>query len=106
MNIKTRYLKIQDELSKIHSDKLKQYGTGMYELGNPLKFWAAYFNVRRKTLRLQRLTETASSGWNQGDVTPAYEINDARAKLISDYKDLANYAIMAVQILEEDDDGI
>ena len=93
--VKRRYLEIQDELSQIHSDKIRQYGIGMYEEHSaPFRYWAAYFNIRRKTLRLMRLTEAVLS----------MKDDEAQAKLIDDYKDIANYAIMAIQILEERDE--
>jgi len=89
--VKKRYSEISDELYDVLAAKLDQYGTGMYEdHSRQFRFWSAFFNVRRKTLRLERLTVLAVDG----NV-------DAEAKLISDYKDLANYAIMAIQILEE-----
>ena len=85
-----------DDLRQITAHKIQQYGVGMY-LSNSehFRFWAAYFNIRRKTLRLERLTMLALDG----------EL-PAKNKLISDYKDIANYAIMAVQILEERKNGV
>jgi len=88
-----RYKHIQKTLLDIFVYKIEQYGIGMYEnQTEAFKYWAAFFNVRRKTLRMEELTQQALGS----------EPEAARAKLISDYKDLANYAIMAVQILEED----
>jgi len=93
--VKKRYAEITDELYTIFSSKLEQYGTGMYEeQGWGFRRWGAFFNVRRKTLRLHQLTIRAA------DDTHALE------KLIDDYKDIANYAIMAVQILEDKDNGV
>jgi len=98
----SRYTGIQDELRSIFQKKIRQYGIGMYEAhSNQFKYWAAFFNIRRKTLRLERLTELALQ-----DMKYHYqEVEEARAKLIDDYKDIANYAIMAVQILEEKNDA-
>ena len=91
-DVKKRYGEIVDGLYSVFDWKLEQYGTGMYEdHSKSFRFWAAYFNIRRKTLRLERLTELALSE-GSGDI---------ELKLIDDYKDIANYAIMAVQILEE-----
>ncbi len=97
--VKKRYAEIIDELYTVFDQKLNQYGTGMYEEhSDAFKYWSSYFNIRRKTLRLETLTIHA-----QGSDGFAKE---SRAKLIDDYKDIANYAIMAVQILEEKDDGV
>jgi len=88
------YCRIANDLREVFQNKISQYGIGMYELhGHQFRYYAAWFNVRRKTLRLERLTDTAIGG-----------NKEAKTKLISDYKDLANYAIMAIQILEEKDD--
>ena len=93
-DVKRKYAKIGDELYDIFCQKIEQYGTKMYSAHTVhFKYWAAYFNVRRKTLRLEKLTNLSING----DAP-------ARAKLLSDYKDLANYAIMAIQILEDDHD--
>lgn len=96
------YLNIQGRLSQVFRAKIKQYGIGMYHgQTETFLYWAAYFNVRRKMLRLETLTETS--------LFKSISIQDqeaARNKLISDYKDLANYAIMAIQTLEEHDDEV
>lgn len=95
-DVKKKYLLVQEDLFQTFASKIHQYGIGMYE-GNsePFRYWAAYFNIRRKSLRLEQMTELAI----EGSLV-------ARDKLIDDYKDIANYAIMAVQILEEKDDGV
>jgi hypothetical protein len=83
--------KISVELRDMLRDKLKQYGTNRYEAHNrDFNLWMAYCDVYRKFLRLEDLTRAASTG-----------TESAVPKLIDDYKDLANYAIMAIQILEE-----
>jgi len=97
--IVNRYCQIAEGLRQMFCDKISQYGVGMYEEhSKQFRYWAAYFNIRRKTLRLERLTEGVLR-------VPPDELNDmAKAKLIDDYKDIANYAIMAVQILENKDE--
>lgn len=101
--IKRRWADIVDELNDIFNEKLAQYGTGMYEEhSDNFKYWAAFFNIRRKTLRLERLTELSLGDFELN----GQEIEESRAKLIDDYKDIANYAIMAVQILEERENGV
>ncbi len=93
---------IVDDLRITFTQKIDQYGTEMYEGQSAnFRFWSAYFNIRRKTLRLERLTELALH--HPDGIAASYECRD---KLISDYKDIANYAIMAVQILEEKQNGV
>ena len=100
MNIEARYKQIQEELADIFLQKINQYGIGMYEeQSEQFRYWGAYFNIRRKTLRLHELTRRSLFA-NDALVIR----NEARDKLIDDYKDIANYAIMAVQILEERDE--
>ncbi len=88
--------KVIDKLRRITMKKILLYGTSRYEPRSKLfDFWMCFSDVHRKTLRLEKLTKDASAG----DMA-------AELKLIDDYKDIANYAIMAVQILEGDEDGI
>jgi len=103
----TRYREIQEELAEIFHYKIDQYGPSRYEKhSDQFNYWMCFSDVHRKTLRLEQLTITALSDIEQGSVAHGYDVKIAKEKLISDYKDIANYAIMAVQILEERDDAI
>lgn len=95
-NVIEHYALIQYRLKLTFKEKIQAYGIKMYHgQSQNFRYWAAFFNCRRKTLRLEQLTLDAT----KGDVK-------AREKLLSDYKDLANYAIMAIQILEGEEDGV
>ena len=86
-----------DKLRRVTMKKIQQYGTSRYDgHSDGFNLWMCFSDVYRKTLRLENLTV----------LTVDCEDHVARAKLIDDYKDIANYAIMAVQILEEKDDGV
>lgn len=79
------------ELERTTIQKLNQYGIDRYKQHNPVfHLWMCFSDVYRKMLRLERLTVHAADG-----------SETAMKKLIDDYKDIANYAIMAVQILEK-----
>jgi len=71
------------------------YGNSAFEASpdgiTSFQLWMRLSDIRRKTTRLDQLTSLAS----QGDSV-------ALDKLISDYKDLANYAIIAVAVLEKE----
>jgi len=98
----TRYREIQEELVEIFHYKLDQYGSSRYEEhSEQFNYWMCFSDVHRKTLRLEELTRLSLDIITQPNSAKA-----ARVKLVSDYKDIANYAIMAVQILEERDDAI
>ena len=90
------YDEIQNSLKEVFIRKINQYGIKMYEAHTiHFIYWSAYFNCRRKTLRLEKLTMDAMNGDKV-----------AKKKLLSDYQDLANYAIMAIQIIEGEQDGV
>ena len=84
-------------------DKLDQYGTSRYGgHSDAFNYWMCFSDIHRKILRLEALTSLACSvSANSKD------IERAREKLIDDYKDIANYAIMAVQVLKKigEEDG-
>ena len=80
-------------LREIFSEKNKQYGDSAFEKDTSVshfQLWMRLSDIRRKTTRLNQLTDLAA----RGD-------HDALIKLIDDYKDLAIYAIIAVAVLEE-----
>ncbi len=79
-------------LAKIFERKNEQYGDSAFEHSEDapsFQLWMRLSDVRRKTTRLDRLTDLAVRGNEK-----------ALAKLIDDYKDLAIYAIIAVAVLE------
>jgi len=80
-------------LRKIFREKNKQYGDSAFENDpgvSAFQLWMRLSDIRRKTTRLNQLTDLAA----RGD-------HGALDKLIDDYKDLAIYAIIAVAVLEE-----
>lgn len=87
--------KIVGHLRHVLIDKLSQYGTARYRNSNTRRFnlWMCFSDIYRKSLRLEELTYKAVK-----------KNPEALTKLIDDYKDIANYAIMAVQILEQYDE--
>ena len=80
------------ELQKIFKHKNALYGNSAFYTGDvpSFKYWMRLSDIRRKTTRLDQLTDMAIQG-----------VPKARKKLIADYKDLAIYAIIAVAVLEE-----
>ena len=97
--VKKQYAEVIDELYDIFAAKIDQYGTDRYEgHDDQFNYWMCFSDIYRKTLRLKRLTEISLFAKDA-----LKERNEARAKLIDDYKDIANYAIMAIQILEKTD---
>jgi hypothetical protein len=80
-------------LRKIFKDKNAAYGNSAFEHDpgvSSFQLWMRLSDVRRKTTRLNQLTDCAARG-----------NRDSLDKLIDDYKDLAIYAIIAVAVLEE-----
>lgn len=83
------HAKILDELAKETFTKVKQYGTDRYEEeSEDVNQWMCFSDVYRKTIRLRQLTE---------DSVP---ISGGLDKLRETYLELANYGIMAVQIID------
>lgn len=89
------YLKALRGIYSLFLKKNKQYGDSAFE-NNPevpsFQLWMRLSDVRRKTVRLDQLTSLAASG-----------DSEALKKLIDDYKDLANYAVIAVAVLEKEE---
>lgn len=83
--------KIVDNLATLRLEKVIDYGDSRYknlELDKDL--WMCFSDVNRKTIRLEQLTKSV----NKGDT--------AAMKVLSEnYKDLTNYGLMGVQILEQ-----
>jgi hypothetical protein len=80
------------ELQALFEKKNAQYGDSAFEdrpgISN-FQLWMRLSDVRRKTVRLDSLTDHAA----RGD-------RECLLKLIDDYKDLAVYAVIAVMVLE------
>lgn len=80
------------EARELFCRKNSQYGDSAFHPNNDVpafQLWMRLSDVRRKTVRLDSLTGLAASG----DC-------DALAKLIDDYRDVANYALIAVAVLQ------
>jgi len=80
-------------LRKIFREKNAQYGDSAFENDpgvSSFQLWMRLSDIRRKTTRLNNLTDAAARG-----------NRESLDKLIDDYKDLAIYAIIAVAVLEE-----
>jgi hypothetical protein len=89
-------------IRELFRKKNAQYGDSAFYTGedhSPFKWWMRFSDVSRKFTRLEQLTRIVT--------TPTHSqhekmlVDEAREKLIDDYKDLANYAIIAVAVLEE-----
>lgn len=72
-------------LAAVRLDKCIAYGENRYDPANSAEFnhWMCYSDVYRKFIRLEQQMKTGST-----------------EDLVETYSDLANYAIMAVQLLE------
>ncbi len=88
----SKFCNVICDLQDKFQEKNAQYGDSAFVHGaNPsFKYWMRLSDVRRKTARMDNLTAHAVEGNKK-----------AQKKLISDYKDLAIYAIIAVAVLEE-----
>jgi hypothetical protein len=85
------------ELWGVIEQKAHLYGWSRFgPHSDQFNYWMCFSDIHRKTLRLEMLTEQALRN-------SSTNIN-AREKLIDDYRDIANYAIMAIIILEEQND--
>ncbi len=78
------YIDALQRLAAIHEEKCLAYGEGRYDerLSQQFNRWMCFSDVYRKFIRLEQLT-----------------MDEADVDLLECYTDLANYAIMAVQIL-------
>lgn len=84
------YEQIIYKLANIRLAKAKMYGESRYEGHNPeFNFWMTFCDVHRKYIRLQQLNQLCVDGDES-----AFE------SIIDCYADLANYAIMAIQLIE------
>jgi len=103
IKIVTQWDDVITDLRNIFIEKIRLYGIGRYQkFGDEFNYWMCFSDVYRKTLRLEQLTIIALSDIQQGACSySGSDVKEAQAKLIDDYKDIANYAIMAVQILEK-----
>lgn len=85
-----RFLAVLAELSNLRSEKLAEYGDERYREQDPVTVrWMCYSDVYRKYVRLRQQMERVDT---EG--------------LRETYRDLANYAIMAVQELDRLDDTV
>lgn len=92
MSALERYDIVAEGIRRLFITKNAQYGDSAFTHSDIPKFqyWMRLSDIRRKTTRLDSLTDLAANG----DVL-------AKRKLINDYRDLANYAIIAVAVLED-----
>lgn len=90
--VQEAYDQVCYDLRTLFQGKIHAYGTKRYddELGLRFNLWMTYSDVYRKFIRLERQIEAVAT-------TQQNDIQD----LIETYQDLANYSIMAVQILEQ-----
>lgn len=80
------YDKVQDDLRNVLISKLAQYGTKRYEEQDRVfNRWMCYSDVYRKFIRLEQQVHAGTA-----------------VDLIETYSDLANYAIMAIQLLKKE----
>jgi len=83
------YERVLTGLANMRLEKVIQYGEDRYNEPDPnVNLLMCYSDVYRKYIRLKKLSFDFKN--------PDYE------SLIDTYKDLANYAIMAIQILEKE----
>ncbi len=81
-----RYEEILKELSEIRKQKVIAYGEDRYlETDKEFNHWMCYSDIYRKFIRLKELTKNQTEG----------------ESLLDTYRDMANYSIMAIQILEQ-----
>lgn len=86
-----RYEELLEELAWQRLCKVIDYGEDRYyNHGKDFDHWMCFSDVYRKFIRLQTLTRRA-----------VQEEEPQNESLLDTYRDIANYAIMAVQILEK-----
>jgi len=85
------YEVISSKLADVRIDKVAAYGTSRYE-DNDEEFdlWMCFCDVHRKYIRLKTLTKLVRAGHKE-----------ALPALVDAYRDIANYGMMGVQILEK-----
>ena len=84
------YELIISSLAYMRLKKCNQYGESRYEeTDEEFNFWMTFSDVHRKYIRLRELNKSAI----KGDI-------DSLKSILDCYSDLANYAIMAIQLIE------
>lgn len=87
----TDYEIISSNLAELRLEKCRLYGESRYEeVDQEFDLWMCFSDIHRKYIRLKQLTKLA----RQGDESALHSLIDA-------YKDIANYGIMGVQILQK-----
>lgn len=85
------YESIISDLAEQRLAKIKLYGESRYEeKDEEFDLWMCFSDVHRKYIRLRQLTKLA----RQGD-------KEAINSLVDAYRDIANYGIMGIQIIEK-----
>ena len=91
INTQLRYENIIDDIATLRLKKIYQYGEDVYrEDDDNILLLAPYFDVNRKYKRLKNIVM---------NLTKCKSI-DGLELLIEQYKDLANYSIMGIQLLD------
>ena len=86
-----QYEALLSRIAKVRLDRAVEYGESRYEeKGREFNLWMIFSDVHRKYIRLRQLTNSVIDGENKS----------AREALYDTYLDLANYAIMGMQILD------
>ena len=86
------WLEVSMRARSVFMEKATVYGRSRFdEHSDEFDLWMCFSDVHRKTLRLEQMTRLAANG-----------DDEALAKLISDYRDLINYSVMAVMKLTEE----
>ena len=84
------YMSVVERLTAIRKDKVRQYGTKRYEIADTeTNLWMCYSDVYRKFIRLEEQLDR----------------RDIKG-MVETYSDMANYCIMAIQILEKIDEKV
>ena len=85
------YEGIASDLAGVRIDKVASYGTSRYEENDEeFDLWMCFCDVHRKYIRLKTLTKLVRAG-----------DKEALLALVDAYRDIANYGIMGVQILQK-----
>ncbi len=88
LTTQARYEVLLDELATIRLEKVIAYGEARYkEKSDEFNMWMCYCDVYRKFIRLESLLKV-----NKNNKPDPEMLRDT-------YMDLANYALMAVQVL-------
>lgn len=88
-----QYENVIAQLAEVRLRKCIEYGERRYRVDDPeFNRWMCYSDVYRKFIRLEK---------QMADVDPQAP-SLGIVNLLETYRDLANYAIMAVQLLEDE----